>query len=145
MHYLLLFIHILPVTNPCALDNGNCSHLCLLSMEGEAGFSCACPNGYQKMAGSTQQCVGESVWSEWRIDSGVSTVCIPEYSYGISKQLAIGHGIVSTVYHYIAYLIIFVLSFPHIAIVLPEPTPTTPPPPGMCTVKCCITINSILL
>ena len=61
--HLLLF----PVTNPCAVDNGNCSHLCLLSVEGEAGFSCACPNGYQMLPGNTQQCVGESVSAELKL------------------------------------------------------------------------------
>lgn len=30
--------------NPCKLNNGNCSHLCLLS-QGEQGYSCACPTG----------------------------------------------------------------------------------------------------
>ncbi|KAL6424282.1 hypothetical protein ACFW04_009838 [Cataglyphis niger] len=30
--------------NPCRVNNGNCSHLCLLSM-GERGYSCACPTG----------------------------------------------------------------------------------------------------
>ena len=58
---LPLFPFLLLVTNPCELDNGNCSHLCLLSVEEEAGFSCACPNGYQMIPGSTQQCVGESL------------------------------------------------------------------------------------
>ena len=51
------------VTNPCELDNGNCSHLCLLSVD-EEGFSCACPNGYKMETGSTQQCIGRWV-SEW--------------------------------------------------------------------------------
>lgn len=30
--------------NPCSVNNGNCSHLCLLSTNA-AGFSCACPTG----------------------------------------------------------------------------------------------------
>lgn len=30
--------------NPCLHDNGNCSHLCLLSSK-EPGYSCACPTG----------------------------------------------------------------------------------------------------
>eukprot|EP00731_Ephydatia_muelleri_P017667 Em0010g765a len=32
-------------TNPCALNNGGCTHLCLLSSVQEAGFTCACPDG----------------------------------------------------------------------------------------------------
>lgn len=30
--------------NPCAVDNGNCSHLCLLSSDTPEGFACACPD-----------------------------------------------------------------------------------------------------
>jgi len=30
--------------NPCRRNNGNCSHLCLLSSE-KPGYSCACPTG----------------------------------------------------------------------------------------------------
>lgn len=33
-----------PGNNPCKHNNGNCSHLCLLS-NSTAGFSCACPTG----------------------------------------------------------------------------------------------------
>ena len=31
--------------NPCGIDNGGCSHLCLLSAVDPRGFSCACPDG----------------------------------------------------------------------------------------------------
>ena len=31
-------------SNPCAVDNGGCSHLCLLSSD--SGYSCACPTGH---------------------------------------------------------------------------------------------------
>lgn len=30
---------------PCALNNGGCSHLCLLSTVSPAGYTCACPTG----------------------------------------------------------------------------------------------------
>ncbi|XP_058789142.1 low-density lipoprotein receptor-related protein 6 [Phymastichus coffea] len=33
-----------PVNNPCKNNNGNCSHLCLLSTKAP-GYSCACPTG----------------------------------------------------------------------------------------------------
>lgn len=36
-------IHAVP--NLCAANNGNCSHLCLLSSTALAGYSCACPDG----------------------------------------------------------------------------------------------------
>lgn len=44
--------------NPCKYNNGNCSHLCLLSTN-VAGFSCACPTGiklitYNKCADGPQ-------------------------------------------------------------------------------------------
>ena len=29
--------------NPCGVDNGGCSHLCLLSAAKPEGYSCACP------------------------------------------------------------------------------------------------------
>ena len=29
--------------NPCEENNGNCSHLCLLSSSVSTGYSCACP------------------------------------------------------------------------------------------------------
>ena len=31
-------------TNPCETNNGDCSHLCLLSATHSSGFSCACPD-----------------------------------------------------------------------------------------------------
>jgi len=37
---------------PCSKDNGNCSHLCLISLEKK--FSCSCPNGlYLQLDGRT--------------------------------------------------------------------------------------------
>ena len=36
----------LAAPNPCAIDNGNCSHMCLLSAIAPSGFSCVCPNDY---------------------------------------------------------------------------------------------------
>lgn len=38
--------YIVSVPNPCAEDNGNCSHMCLLSAVSPSGFSCSCPNDY---------------------------------------------------------------------------------------------------
>ncbi|XP_052903013.1 low-density lipoprotein receptor-related protein 6 [Anopheles moucheti] len=39
--------------NPCRRNNGNCSHLCLLSTVAPAGYSCACPTGI-KLLTATQ-------------------------------------------------------------------------------------------
>ncbi|XP_014229515.1 low-density lipoprotein receptor-related protein 6 [Trichogramma pretiosum] len=39
-----------PGKNPCAKNNGNCSHLCLLSTN-KAGYSCACPTGVTLLDG----------------------------------------------------------------------------------------------
>ena len=33
------------VPNLCVENNGNCSHLCLLSSTAPEGYSCACPDG----------------------------------------------------------------------------------------------------
>ena len=35
------------ITNPCGLNNGGCSHLCLLSGVESSGFVCACPDDIQ--------------------------------------------------------------------------------------------------
>ena len=32
-------------SNPCGSNNGNCSHLCLLSAIATSGYTCDCPNG----------------------------------------------------------------------------------------------------
>ena len=32
-------------SNPCAEDNGGCSHLCLLSAVAVDGYTCTCPDG----------------------------------------------------------------------------------------------------
>ncbi|XP_015757208.1 PREDICTED: low-density lipoprotein receptor-related protein 4-like [Acropora digitifera] len=39
------------VTNPCEVNNGNCSHLCLLAVA-PMGRSCRCPNGMQMQSGN---------------------------------------------------------------------------------------------
>ena len=41
--------------NPCEPNNGDCSHLCLLSTAAE-GFTCACPDGMTLQAG--RNCIG---------------------------------------------------------------------------------------
>ena len=38
-------IIIIVSVNPCLDNNGNCSHLCLLSSSDTDGFGCECPNG----------------------------------------------------------------------------------------------------
>ena len=45
-------------TNPCASNNGGCSHLCLLSTA-PGGHTCACPDGrgYQ-LAANQRDCIG---------------------------------------------------------------------------------------
>ena len=35
----------LEAANPCAVNNGGCSHLCLPSVTAVSGYSCACPTG----------------------------------------------------------------------------------------------------
>ena len=42
------------MANPCGADNGNCSHLCLLSFNGT--FSCHCPH-VMKLAEDRRSCV----------------------------------------------------------------------------------------
>ena len=33
-------------TNPCQVNNGGCTHLCLLSSVNASGYRCVCPDGY---------------------------------------------------------------------------------------------------
>lgn len=42
LHQLPIFS---PVSNPCTENNGNCSHLCLLSSISPTNYSCGCPDG----------------------------------------------------------------------------------------------------
>ena len=44
------------IANPCAIDNGGCTHLCLLSAVGPAGFCCVCPEGTDPSEGSPGGC-----------------------------------------------------------------------------------------
>ena len=43
MIFLAIFNFLLLASNPCAVNNGGCSHLCLLSSVKPDGYSCACP------------------------------------------------------------------------------------------------------
>ena len=40
---MITFICVV-VTNPCDVNNGDCSHLCLLSSTSAKGFTCVCPD-----------------------------------------------------------------------------------------------------
>ena len=41
--FLKIYIFLLLAINPCAVNNGGCTHLCLLSSVKPDGYSCACP------------------------------------------------------------------------------------------------------
>ena len=44
--YVSMIYYYCSAFNPCSVDNGNCSHMCLLSAVTPSRFSCACPNDY---------------------------------------------------------------------------------------------------
>ena len=46
------------VTNPCAVANGGCEYMCLLSAVEESGYSCACPTGHL-LHDDGRHCLGE--------------------------------------------------------------------------------------
>ena len=43
--FIYIFIYCLSGTNPCGTENGNCSHLCLIS-PGGSSYTCACPDDF---------------------------------------------------------------------------------------------------
>lgn len=45
-------------TNPCKVNNGGCSHLCLLSIVGQRTHKCRCPNG-MNMSSDGVSCTGQ--------------------------------------------------------------------------------------
>ena len=42
----LFIVFIYAVSNPCSVNNGNCSYICLLSAVTPSRFSCVCPGDY---------------------------------------------------------------------------------------------------
>ena len=47
-------------TNPCAINNGGCAHLCLLSYTDQRNYTCACHSGTQLHLNG-HDCIGKSV------------------------------------------------------------------------------------
>ena len=45
--------------NPCAINNGGCAHLCLLSFDNSRNYTCACHNG-TLLHQNGHDCVGKS-------------------------------------------------------------------------------------
>ena len=45
-----------PGLNPCAVGNGGCEQLCLLSAVREEGYSCACADGHMALNGDSSLC-----------------------------------------------------------------------------------------
>ena len=46
-------------TNPCAINNGGCAHLCLLSFSNSRNHTCACHNGTQ-LHQNGRNCIGKT-------------------------------------------------------------------------------------
>lgn len=45
-----------PFPSPCLVNNGNCSHLCLLSSTDSRGYTCACPTGIKLLEDDDKTC-----------------------------------------------------------------------------------------
>ncbi|XP_059178824.1 low-density lipoprotein receptor-related protein 2-like isoform X2 [Physella acuta] len=63
-----------PGYNPCGLDNGGCSHLCLTSPGGQS-YTCACPE-YFVLKADQRQCEARCLSSQFRCGSSDDR-CIP--------------------------------------------------------------------
>ena len=50
---------VLDSINPCSVNNGGCSHLCLLTATGNSGHSCNCPQGLELTDDSSNCTQGE--------------------------------------------------------------------------------------
>ena len=50
-------MHAIVDFNPCGINNGGCSHLCLLSAVDSRGYSCDCPNG-MRLSIDKRNCTG---------------------------------------------------------------------------------------
>ena len=49
------------VSNPCELNNGGCSHLCLLSSTSDSRYSCACCNDNMVLSSDGRTCIGNNI------------------------------------------------------------------------------------
>lgn len=66
----------LPFNNPCGSDNGNCSHLCLIS-PGAQTYKCACPNNFILEA-DNKTCIANCTQGHHRCGPP-NDQCIPIY------------------------------------------------------------------
>ena len=56
----------LTVTNPCAVNNGGCSHLCLIR-DGGRGHTCECPDHFLTMQlGGVARCLPMCTSTQYR-------------------------------------------------------------------------------
>ncbi|KAJ8924543.1 hypothetical protein NQ315_000691, partial [Exocentrus adspersus] len=79
----------LPYINPCGINNGNCSHLCLIGPplassylniegygeEGQTTYRCACPNQFY-LASDGRTCIANCTAGQWQC-KGNDEKCIP--------------------------------------------------------------------
>ena len=57
--YFRYFLIVASYPNPCAIDNGGCSSLCLLNSK---SYSCSCPDGlFPVKTGNAIKCEGEVI------------------------------------------------------------------------------------
>ncbi|XP_028967382.1 low-density lipoprotein receptor-related protein 2 [Galendromus occidentalis] len=73
----------LPYNNPCEVDNGGCSHLCLLSpnpagLKFPAEHRCACPEDFVLLP-NNRTCIANCTEGQKRCSGGGDEKCIPIY------------------------------------------------------------------
>jgi hypothetical protein len=76
---VIVYFLLLDVKNPCGDNNGNCSHLCLLSVNGT--FKCDCPH-VMRLNEDQRTCVGK-----WRSKPG-------DGSLGLMLHLALSDRVI---------------------------------------------------
>ncbi|CAH1788845.1 unnamed protein product [Owenia fusiformis] len=82
------FIDAESVKNPCAENNGNCSHLCLISFNQQAG--CRCPH-LMKLDKDSKTCIVETKFLVYVKDNEIRGVDMENMYFNVIPSLTVPH------------------------------------------------------